>query len=86
MTKRQDVEERVYLAYASISVFIIKGSQDRKLKTGQEPGGRSNRDHEGVLLTGLLLLACSACFLIEARTTSPGEAPPTTAAPSPFSY
>jgi hypothetical protein len=30
-----------------------------------------------VLLTGLLPMACSACFLIEPRTTSPGLAPPT---------
>jgi hypothetical protein len=26
-----------------------------------------------MLLTGLLPLACSACFLIEPRTTSPGD-------------
>jgi hypothetical protein len=30
-----------------------------------------------VLLTGLLLIAGSACFLIEPRTTSSGMAPPT---------
>jgi hypothetical protein len=30
-----------------------------------------------MFLTGLLPLACSACFLIEPRTTSPGMAPPT---------
>jgi hypothetical protein len=30
-----------------------------------------------VLLTGLLLTVCSACFLIKPRTTSPGMAPPT---------
>jgi hypothetical protein len=30
-----------------------------------------------VLLTGLLPLACSACFLIKPRTTIPGMAPPT---------
>jgi hypothetical protein len=30
-----------------------------------------------VLLTGVLPLACSACSLIEPRTTSPGMAPPT---------
>jgi hypothetical protein len=46
--------------------------------TGQEPGSRSwCRSHGGVLLTGLLPLACSACFLIEPKTTSPGRAPPT---------
>jgi hypothetical protein len=30
-----------------------------------------------MLLTGLLLLACSACFLVEPRTTSPDAALPT---------
>ena len=30
---------------------------------------------EGCCFTGLLLMACSACFLIEPRTTSPGMAP-----------
>jgi hypothetical protein len=29
MTKEQAGEERVYLAYTSTSLFIIKGSQDR---------------------------------------------------------
>ena len=46
--------------------------------TELEPGDRSwCRIHRGVLLTGLLPVACSACFLIELRTTSPGLAPPT---------
>ena len=41
-------------------------------QTGQEPGGRSwCRGHEGVLLTGFLIMACSA-FLMESRTKSPG--------------
>ena len=31
----------------------------------------------GVLLTGLLIIACSACFLIESSTSSPEMAPPT---------
>ena len=30
-----------------------------------------------MLLIGLLSLACSACFLMEPKTTSPGMAPPT---------
>ena len=47
-------------------------------KTEQDPGGRSwCRGHGGVLLIGLLPMACSACFVIEPRTTSPGMAPPT---------
>ena len=40
--------------------------------TGQEPGGRSwYRGHGGVLLTGLLLVTCSA-FLLEPWTTHSG--------------
>lgn len=40
-------------------------------KLGQEPQTTgSYRGHEGGLLTGLLLTACSACFLIESRTIS----------------
>jgi hypothetical protein len=35
-----------------------------------------------MLLTGLLPLACSACFLTEPRTTSPGMAPPTVGPPT----
>jgi hypothetical protein len=54
----------------------------KKVKTGNptelEPGGRSwCSGHRGVLLTGLRHMACSACFLIESRTSSPGMAPPT---------
>ena len=47
-------------------------------KTGQEPGSSSQcRDHGSILLTDLLLMAFSACFLIEPRTTSPGVSLPT---------
>jgi hypothetical protein len=35
-----------------------------------------------MLLTGLLLLAYSACFLIESKTTGPGMAPPTMGPPT----
>ena len=41
--------------------------------TGQEVMQRPWRE----LLTGLLLVACSARFLLETRTTSPGVATPT---------
>jgi hypothetical protein len=54
---------------------ITKGSQDWN---SSRSGSRSwCRGHGGMLLTGLLLLACSACFLIEPKTTSPGMVPPT---------
>jgi hypothetical protein len=47
-------------------------------QAGQGPGGRSwCGGHGRVLLTVLLLMACSAYFHIDPRTTSPGMAPPT---------
>jgi len=56
-------KERLYFNYT----FLRIGTQ-----TGQEPGGRSwYRGHGGILLTGLLLMACSACLLIHSKTTSP---------------
>jgi hypothetical protein len=38
-----------------------------------------------MLLTGLLPLSCSACSLIEPKTTSQGRAPPTNGPPHPWS-
>jgi hypothetical protein len=35
------------------------------------------QSHGGMFFTGLLPLACSACSLIEPKTTSPEMAPPT---------
>jgi hypothetical protein len=75
MTKNQVVEERVYSAYTSTLLFFTKGSQDWN---SSRSGSRSwCRGHGGMLLTGLLPLPCSVCFLIEPRTTSPGMVPPT---------
>ena len=51
----------------------LKGCQDKK------PGRSKCRGCGGVVLTGLFFMACSACFLIEPRTTRPGVAPPTMA-------
>ena len=49
------------------------------------PQGRNwSKDYGGVLLTGSLLMACSACFLTQPRTTSPGEAPPTVGCVLPY--
>jgi hypothetical protein len=76
MTNKQVGEERVYSAYTSTLLFITRGSQDRT-HAGQELGGRSwCRGHEGMLLTGLLPLACSACFLKESRDYQPQSAGP----------
>lgn len=53
----------------------MEGSQRR---SQQEPGSRSwCKGHEGVLLTSLLLRACSVYLFIEPRTISVGVAPPT---------
>jgi hypothetical protein len=52
--------------------FIIEGKQGRNLEAGADAEGMG-----GLLLTGLLSMACLVCFLLEPRTTSPGVAPPT---------
>lgn len=46
-------------------------------KSGQELKQVRNLEagHRGVLLTGLLLMVCSACLLIEPKTNSPGLVP-----------
>lgn len=77
MTKKQVGEERVYLAYTSILLLIINEARTGT-HTEQEPGDRSwSRGHGGLLLPGLLFMPCSACFLTEPRTTSPGMVSPT---------
>jgi hypothetical protein len=81
MTKKQVGEERAYLAYTSTLLFITKGFQDWN---SSRSGSRSwCWGHGGMLLTGLLPLSCSACFLIEPKTTSPEMAPPTMGPPTP---
>lgn len=62
MTKRNLGEKRVYLAYSSQSQPIIEGSQGRT--------SSRSRGHGGVLLSGLLPMACSVILL---RSTSAGE-------------
>jgi hypothetical protein len=75
MTKKQVGEERVYSAYTSILLFITKGNQDWN---SSRSGSRSGcRGHGGMFFTGLPHLACSACSLIEPKTTSPEMVPPT---------
>jgi hypothetical protein len=80
MTKKQVGEKRVYSAFTSTLLFIIKESQDgQELTQGRnlEAGADAEAMEGRMLLTGLLPLACSACFLIEPRTPSPAMAPPT---------
>jgi len=58
--------------------IYLQRESGQELKEIKEPGGGSwCRGHGGALLTDLLPMACSACFLIQPRTTSPGMAPPT---------
>jgi hypothetical protein len=80
MTKEQAGEKRLYSAYTSTLLFITKGSQDWN---SSRTGSRSwCRGHGRMLLTGLFPLACSACSLIEPKTTSSGMTPPTIGPPS----
>jgi hypothetical protein len=65
---------RVYSAYISTLLFITKGSQDGNWSRSESRSWC--RGHGGMFLTGLLPLACSACFLIEPKTTRPEMVPP----------
>ena len=60
MTKKQVGEERVYLAYTSILLFITK-----EVRTGTQAGQKAGADAEA--MEGCSLLACLACSLIEPR-------------------
>jgi hypothetical protein len=52
--------------------LISEGSQDRNSnRAGTWKWELMQRGHRGVLLTGLLFMACSAFFFIEPKTTSP---------------
>ena len=59
-----------YISFCGIRRF---GALRRQL--GEITESSLTKQHEGMLLTGLLPLPCSACFLLEPRTTSPGMAP-----------
>jgi hypothetical protein len=81
MTKKQVVEERIYLVYVSTLLFITKGSQDRNSHRAgtwrQELMQRPWRE----VTYWLASLACSACSLIEPKTKSTRMAPPTRGPP-----
>ena len=67
------IHHMLHVAQCSSLKGIRIGTQTR-----QKPGGRSRyRSHGGLLLTDLLSVACSVCFLTESMTTSLGMAPPT---------
>jgi hypothetical protein len=69
MTKKQDMKKRVCSVYTSESQSITGGSEDSMSSRG---GTRRHvlmcRGYGGVVLTGLLHMAGSACFLREPRT------------------
>jgi hypothetical protein len=75
MTKKQVGEERVYSAYTSMMLFITKGNQ--YWNSSRSESRSWCRGHGGMFCTGLPHLACSACSLIEPKTTSPEMVPPT---------
>ena len=69
MTKKQIGEERIYSAYTSTLPFTTKG----KLRTGTQTGQEAGTDAEAMEgCYWLGPLACSACFFMEPKTTSPG--------------
>ena len=74
MTKKQVGEERVYSAYTSTLLFIIK-----KVRTGTQAGQEEEADAEN--MEGCNLLACFPGLLsllsYRAKTTSPEMVPPT---------
>ena len=80
MTKKQVGQERIYLAY-TIQIIVHHWR-----KSGQEPKQGWNLEAEidaeamevgRVLLTDLLPMACSVCFLVEPKTTRSGMVAPT---------
>ena len=82
--ERASWEERIYSAYTSTWLFITKGSQDRNSNRAGTWRQELMQKPWRVLLTGLLPLPCSACFLIEPRPRSPGMEPPTMGWALPF--
>lgn len=71
------------LLHCSLSLKEVRTGAN----TEQEPGGRCwCRGHGQMLVTGLFIMACSACFLIEPVTTSSGMDPPTVGWPCPINH
>ena len=59
-------------------------SSPKEVRTGTQAGQDAGADAkavEGMFLTGLLPLACSACSLVEPKDTSPEMGPPTRGPP-----
>lgn len=74
---KSNTERRGFLSTLR-SHSITEGSQDRNSKpAGTWRQRHQCRDRGGVLVTGLLLMACPSCFLIQPRPTCPVVALPT---------
>jgi hypothetical protein len=58
MTEKQVVEERVYSASTSISLFNTKGSQDRNSKQGRNLDAAGDAEAMGIGEGEYCLLAC----------------------------
>jgi hypothetical protein len=82
MTKKQVGEERVYSVTLSTLLLITKGCRSGT-QAGQEAGADAEA-MEGYYLLACFL-ACSACFLIEPKITSPEMVPPKRG-PSPLDH
>ena len=73
--QKQLVEERIYLAYASTSLFITEGNQDRNSnRAGTWRQELKQRPQRGAAYW-LLCMACSVYFFVGPRVTSSGMAP-----------
>jgi hypothetical protein len=68
---------KVYLAFTFTSQSITNGSQDINSSKSLKAGADAEAMEVCCSLACLLLIPCSACFLIEPRFTSPGMARPT---------
>lgn len=73
-TAKETWGRRVYLAYASIVLFIIKGTHDRNSNRGDSETWSQKRMHRPWRRSPLrfLIVTCSSCSLIERRTTRTG--------------
>ena len=82
--RKQAREERDFLAYTSILCVVRYWRKSgQELKQGENLEQELTRDHGRALLTDLFPMVCSACFLIEIKTTSQGWHHPQWAAPTP---
>ena len=77
MTKKQVGEERVYSAYTFHTAVHHQRKSGQELTQGRNLEAGAEQKPWRMFLTGLFPLACSACFLVEPKTTSPEMVPPT---------